>query len=362
MKIRNLLFAVAAAVSIAACGGENVSRSELETVGRKVANALVDRRLYDYKKSYIHYAVVTYWVNALEFARLTGDRALEKRLVDAFRAISPDRWKDWRHVDLAVQGALFLEVAILTGDEEAKKRGLEYADTQWAEPREDEPMSPFKNVGNQPFPARLEWYRAGYSPETRLWIDDMYMITLLQTQAYRATGDGKYLARAAKEMTKYLEVLPRPDGLFNHSATAPFAWGRGNGWMAAAMTMLLEYREKLPAGERAAIERSHAAMMSALRRWQREDGLWGQLVDDPESWDETSCSAMFGYALGDESAFRALAALIGDDGLIPEVCVGTGATDSRDFYLKRPRAKGDAHGQAPVLWLVNSLLRRADTI
>ena len=66
---------------------------------------------------------------------------------------------------------------------------------------------------------------------------------------------------------------------------------------------------------------------------------------------------MFAYALRDPRAFRALARAIGDDGLLPEVCVGTGATDSRDFYLKRKRVKGDPHGQAPVLWLCNTLLK-----
>ena len=40
----------------------------------------------------------------------------------------------------------------------------------------------------------------GLSPETRLWVDDMYMLTMLQLEAYRATGDRKYLDRDAHEM------------------------------------------------------------------------------------------------------------------------------------------------------------------
>ena len=326
-------------------------------VGSKVANALLDRKLYDYKKSYIHYSVVSYWVNALEFAHLTGDTNLEARLIKEFYTIDASRWKDWHHVDLAVQGALWLEVALLTGDENARRKGLEYADTQWAAPYEGEPMSPYAQVGNQPLEVREKWYREGYSSQTRLWIDDMYMITLLQTQAYRVTKDKRYLERAAKEMVKYLEVLPRPDGLFNHADYAPFAWGRGNGWMAAAMTLLLDYRSLLPDALREPIERRHAAMMGALKRWQRENGLWGQLVDDPESWDEMSGSAMFAYALGDQRAFEALSAQIDEKGLLSEVCIGTGAMNDREFYLKRPRVRGDCHGQAPILWLCNRLLK-----
>jgi hypothetical protein len=32
----------------------------------------------------------------------------------------------------------------------------------------------------------------GLSAETRYWIDDMYMLTILQLEAYRATGDKKF--------------------------------------------------------------------------------------------------------------------------------------------------------------------------
>ena len=40
-------------------------------------------------------------------------------------------------------------------------------------------------------------------------------------------------------------------------------------------------------------------MMAALLKWQRPNGLWGQLVDDPESYDETSATAMFAYAFAE---------------------------------------------------------------
>ena len=41
-----------------------------------------------------------------------------------------------------------------------------------------------------------------------------------------------------------------------------------------------------------------------------------------------------------------------------KVCVGTGQTNSLDFYLKRPTQKGNPHGQAPALWCVKALLRK----
>ncbi len=75
----------------------------------------------------------------------------------------------------------------------------------------------------------------GLSAETRFWIDDMYMLTILQLEAYRATGDKKYLDRDANEMAAYLEKLQQPNGLFYHAPDVPFYWGRGDGWVAAGM-------------------------------------------------------------------------------------------------------------------------------
>ena len=82
------------------------------------------------------------------------------------------------------------------------------------------------------------WVERGLSWETRYWIDDMFMITSCRCRL-RATGDTKYLDRAALEMTAYLDKLQQPNGLFYHSPDAPFFWGRGNGWVAAGMAELL---------------------------------------------------------------------------------------------------------------------------
>lgn len=68
----------------------------------------------------------------------------------------------------------------------------------------------------------------------------MYMIPIVQTQAYKVTGDMKYLDRTSREMVKYLDELQQPNGLFYHAPDVPYYWGRGNGWMAAGMTEVLK--------------------------------------------------------------------------------------------------------------------------
>ena len=70
-------------------------------------------------------------------------------------------------------------------------------------------------------------------------MDDMFMITAVQAQAYRVTQDMKYNTRAAREMVVYLDSLQLDNGLFYHAPSAPYCWGRANGWMAVGMAELL---------------------------------------------------------------------------------------------------------------------------
>lgn len=115
-------------------------------------------------------------------------------------------------------GSLPLELYWVTKDERYKELGLPYADTQWEVPEDAKP-------------SEKEWAEKGYSWQTRLWIDDMYMITIVQTHAYKVTNDSKYIDRAAKEMVMYLDELQRPNGLFYHAPDVPFIGGaETDGW------------------------------------------------------------------------------------------------------------------------------------
>ena len=327
---------------------------------------------------YVVYSVASLWVNALEYASLIKDADLQRKLTSRLHPFYPggakqDKVTKPRHVDFNIFGAVPLEVAILTGDKRALTMGLRYADDQWEPPRPDD-LDNFpkwlKSHYVEPEKQR-EYLKQGYSGQTRLWIDDMYMINVLQTQAYRATRDRTYIARAAKEMCLYLEKLQLPNGLFNHAADVPFRWGRGNGWMAAGMPMILQYL-KPGDGHYDQILAGYRRMMETLLKFQRPDGLWGQLVDDPESWGETSGTAMFAfafikgvkhgwldaatYAPAARKAYLAVCATMDADGNVANVCCGTGAKNDRQYYYDRKKINGDPHGQAPLLWCVNALL------
>ena len=113
-------------------------------------------------------------------------------------------------------GVVPLELYLQTKESRFLELGLGFADKQWATTTPD-----------------------GITTEARYWIDDMFMITIVQAQAFRATRDRRYIDRAAQAMVSYLDRLQKPNGLFFHAPESPFFWGRGNGWMAAGTAELL---------------------------------------------------------------------------------------------------------------------------
>lgn len=302
----------------------------------------------------LHYSEAATWYGALTFAQLTHDDNLRKELVAKFEPMMPGgsdlaRVPLRHHVDDSIFGIVPLEIAIETKDPKYLAEGTRWADRQWENPQPD-----------------------GLSGETRFWIDDMYMLTILQLEAYRATGDRKYLDRDAKEMVAYLDKLQQPNGLFFHAPDVPFYWGRGDGWVAAGMAEMLR---SLPADhpQRARILDGYHRMMASLLRYQAKDGMWRQLIDHDEAWPESSGSAMFAFAMitgvkngwldaatygpAARRAWIAVAGYVDQNNDVTQVCEGTGKKNSLSYYLERKRRTGDFHGQAPVLWAASALLR-----
>ena len=305
----------------------------------------------------IHYAEACTWYGALTFAKLAGRADLTEQLIRRYDPLLLPQYQkivpDKAHVDWEVWGIVPLEIYLQTKDEKYRPIGLMRADRQWENPIE-----------------------GGLSPQTRYWIDDMYMIAAIQTQAYRATGNKVYLERIAIEMVPYLDKLQQPNGLFFHGMSEEkgrFYWGRGNGWMAAGMTELL--REVPPTDPNyPRIMEGYRKMMAGLLATQGEDGMWRQLLDIPTAWQETSGTAMFTFAFitgvkngwldaqtYGPAARKAWLALvqnyIDEDGNVRDVCQGMGQRASVEGYLAAQKVLGDYHGQAPILWCASALLR-----
>ena len=358
--------------------GDFPVKADPKTVGNKLSKRLMETKHQLYGDRGIHYAEVCTWYGALRFAELTNNKGLIKQLRNRFELLfhlEKELLPPLIHVDQNMFGCLPLRFYSITKDQRYLDLGLPYADTQWELPA---------NANEE----ERKWDKKGFSWQTRLWIDDMYMITIVQSEAYKVTGDAKYINRAAKEMVMYLDELQHPNGLFYHAPDVPYYWGRGDGWMAVGMTELLfnlpkndPNRDRIMKGyllmmnndpNRDRIMKGYLLMMNNLKKYVNKDGLWNQLIDQPDFWTETSGSAMFTYAmiLGVQNgwldkeefapiarrAWLGLCNYIDDKNDLTEVCIGTGKKNSKQYYMDRPRIAGDYHGQAPMIWCAYALL------
>ena len=346
-----------------------------QEIGRRVAEHFVATPHPNFGRKepprFITYPETCTWYGALTFAQLTGNKELTRQLIQRFDPLfGPEAHliPKPENVDATVFGAVPLELYIQTKDPRYLKIGQRLADKQWDPPTAKE----LSRLKPDPRAIAEQAVKDGLTWQTRYWIDDMYMITMVQMQAYRATGDTKYLDRAAREMASYLDRLQQPNGLFFHAPDVPIFWGRGDGWVAVGMAEVLR---SLPADHplRPRIMAGYQKMMASLLRFQDANGMWHQIIDDPTAWPETSCTGMFTFAFITgvkngwlDAATYGPAARKGWLGLIKyldansdihEVCEGTNKKNDRQYYLDRKRNVGDMHGQAPVLWCATALLR-----
>jgi rhamnogalacturonyl hydrolase YesR len=197
------------------------------------------------------------------------------------------------------------------------------------------------------------------------WTDDMFMASSVLARIGGGSGDVRYGATVGRLLTSYAERLQREDGLFMHALGGPHAWGRGNGFALLGPTEALTYLpEDWP--ERQRVLGNFRRHVEALVRHQAPDGMWRQVLDEPGSYREVTVTAMTivamarGVRLGwlDESyrpvverAWRGLSAHIAIDGSLVDVCIGTGAQETRQYYLDRTAIFGpDDRGGAMALW------------
>lgn len=205
-----------------------------------------------------------------------------------------------------------------------------------------------------------------------IWLDDMFMA--LPSMAVRShyAKDPKQLDAAADIASGFFKRMWMPEkNIFRHgyledaSRQPSMAWGRANGWAILTMCQLLDF---LPEGHPRRAEildmyRKHAAGLAEL---QGIDGFWHQLLDRPETYEETSATAIFAYALAHgvnegwleattygpvaQLAWEAVSTKINDKGEVEGVCVGTGMGFDPAYYAYRPVSVKAAHGYGPAIW------------
>jgi rhamnogalacturonyl hydrolase YesR len=137
-----------------------------------------------------------------------------------------------------------------------------------------------------------------------IWSDDLYMGLPFLIRWAEYKHDPSVLDDAADQILKYASRMQDADGVWFHAYYVDkkqhtcCKWGRGNGWVAVAITEVLSVLPK-DHPKYAEVFNVYKKQLDGLIKLQSADGLWNQVLDHPElSWGtETSCSAQYTYAI-----------------------------------------------------------------
>lgn len=218
-----------------------------------------------------------------------------------------------------------------------------------------------------------------------MWADDLYMSVPFLSRYYKLTGDQKYADDAARQFFGFKKRLFMPEENimshvydFKYDTKTNVPWGRGNGWVVFSMTELLEVLPENHEKREGLIEMLNT-LCSGYLALQDDDGMWHQVLNDHESYTETSCTSMFIYAfsrgirfgwLKDPEkyvkaiykAWKAIAKTSVDaDGNVYGVCRGSEFSFIPDYYkYELSWNLNDTHGTGIVMLAGIEVIRLND--
>lgn len=136
-----------------------------------------------------------------------------------------------------------------------------------------------------------------------IYIDTIYYSAPVLARLGATLGHNDWLPDALGQLRSHLAILRDPaSGFFIHceenlsGRRSEGAWARGNGWVAMTCAELLA-SPALKGRERREVESILIELIERLLPLQTRGGLWRTILTDRTSYEETSASAMYLFAL-----------------------------------------------------------------
>jgi len=212
-----------------------------------------------------------------------------------------------------------------------------------------------------------------------IWADDLYMSVPFLANMGVLTGKNIYFDDAAKQILQMASRLYIPQKeLFDHGWNVTsgdydphFYWGRANGWTLMAMAELLSLMPE-DHKDRAAILHLYRSMVRSLAGLQDGTGFWHNMLDKNDTYLETSCTAMFTFAVAKGinegwishvygpvalTGWNAIKTVVFENGAVDGTCEGTTFAHDNTYYYNRGRSIYATHGYGPVLYAGAEMIR-----
>ena len=215
-----------------------------------------------------------------------------------------------------------------------------------------------------------------------VWADDLYMSVPFLANMGVLSGDKIYFDDAVKQILQMAERLYNPEKeLFDHGWNVTsgdydprFYWGRANGWTLMAMAELLGVLPENYNG-RDKILHLYRSMIRSLAGLQDGTGFWHNMLDKTDTYLETSCTAMFTFAIAKGinegwinhvygpvalTGWNAIKTRVLDNGAVDGTCEGTTFAHDNTYYYFRGKSIYATHGYGPVLYAGAEMIRLLD--
>lgn len=300
----------------------------------------------------LSYLPVLSLISQIRLGELTGDhsRLLHvERITQNYLSKNPHPLRNRGGGSVIAGHLLFSELAKATGNRQYLKLAKQAADLG------------FDEQGNM-----LE-----SMPHHAEMSDAVFMSCPILASVGRLTGDTRYYEMAMKHWRFIQKLDQRPDGIYRNSPLSDAAWGRGNGFPALGLALVLS---ELPLNSplRKTFIEGHRIHLEALSRHQDPTGMWHQVIDHRESYREMTCTCMITFSMIRgvrkgwlnekqytpiiERAWDAIKTRIGVDGTLVDVCTGTGKqTSIRGYFDRMAILDKDARGGAMAFLVSNEM-------
>lgn len=199
---------------------------------------------------------------------------------------------------------------------------------------------------------------SGCENKEQLWDDTLYMTVLFMAKYGSLFSKKEFVEESEYQFLLHIKYLTdRKTGLWYHGWSferkdhfAGALWARGNSWITAGIPDYLEIAKPIGSVERIVVG-AYIEQIKTLIKLQDESGLWHTLLDDTDSYLESSSSANFAYGILKgirldllpkqysevaEKTIKALYYCVNENGVVGQCSYGTGMGLTLQEYKEIP--------------------------
>lgn len=219
----------------------------------------------------------------------------------------------------------------------------------------------------------------GYCDD-QIWDDTIFMGVLFLARAGIVLGREDYLEETKLQFLIHMRYLTDlKTGLMYHawnfadkSHFGKALWGRGNCWITVAIPDYIDIMgDKLESGIKRFLIGVLSTQIEALKNCQAESGMWHTLLDEPDTYEESSATSGFCYGIhkairlgyvGDEykecakKSLDAMISQVDDKGVVHNVSYGTTCKYDLDYYRNIKKCPM-TYGQALAILCISEGMR-----